>query len=319
MKTNANWVKDHGGEAQIKAMGLAVSVKEIPPSLIDEKQSRMHSGRLDAPVDSELADQYREDMRRGDAFPMLITCETSGGKMMILGGNTRHEALKPLGFDSIPVYVVECKNEETREMLPRILNATHGKRSTLEDRTKQAIAASKRFAWPVNKAALLFKIGEHTLRNALKASETAAALSQKGVSSSHLSQGHLIALGKLGSQSVMVPMAKLVSEARLTSDLTSELVKEICDIKTSEIDKIARVSELARKYATNGAEPPLAIKVDGNKLDKKKRCIRVLCQVETVIKGCKSFQGIGIPKDDSGKSLIGRWKAVAERILSLEE
>jgi hypothetical protein len=302
--------------AQLSLMGLNYERRTVAIESIDKTESRKHTGRLTAPVNTDIAKRYAECMKKGDIFPALIGWQTKQGKIILLGGNHRHEAAEIISAKTLDICLLKDKpSEEVMTMLPRVLNRTHGIVSTDEEAESAAIVGIKQYGWPIQKAAELLKLSEGTVKRLVRSNAVSEAIAQRGLNPKQLTRTHLNNLASLPNENVIVQMAKVAIDSKISADELAEDIKLVTKVKRSEIDQLAKVAEIARARTLAS---PLSKIVSRNGSHDRTVLLKGLTGMERSVKDIRTLEKFEF--DDSDLKLIkGRLLALSTKLHLLSE
>lgn len=233
-----HWLTEHG---------TTFTLRRVLMADVDIDRSHRNQARIGAAVDPQTAGMYVEAIRNGADFPPPVGYYEDG-KFIFIDGNHRHAAYRTLGMDEIEAYVVDAPSETQLKMLTWDANTKHGKPTTLAERIEQA-------AWLVETgskgvdAARALNIPPAPLYAVLQRIEVDKRLDRLGFNYALLSKSTRHTMARLKLDPVLLKMATLARDAKLSSATVDRIVKEVTD-KTTEADQLAQIDiEKARNEA----------------------------------------------------------------------
>lgn len=141
-------------------------VSDVPTSDFDIDKSLKNQARFEA-INEDTVEQYKEGVDRGDAFPAVIAFRRRrGGKLEIIDGNHRLVAHERAG-KPIDVYEVATGTRpQTTTLMTFAFNTRHGRPTSEEERTQQALYLMENGA-TMGVAAGAVNVPERILRRAV--------------------------------------------------------------------------------------------------------------------------------------------------------
>lgn len=218
-----------GRDAKVEAWLDARHVKWVfDPALavdaIDTAKSRANQARLEV-LDVDVAERYALDMRNGAVFPAVLARSRPRAKrVVLLGGNHRHQAHLDAGHATLPAYVVECE-DETATLLMYEDNRRHGLPPSKTERTRQA-AHLVAMGWLAKDAAAAVGVTKGDLSRASgvdRATARARALKVGGFD--RLPASTRWSLGKANLDPVFTAAARLTTAAGLNTHDVDALIQ----------------------------------------------------------------------------------------------
>ena len=193
---------------------------------IDLKESEQNQARFLA-IHPETVELYTAAMEDGAEFPPIVIYRAKiGGKVRssVLDGNHRIRSAMAAGFTSAEMLVVTEATEAQRELFIYEANAKHGLPTTMAERVAQGV-----FLVGLGNQALevaqALGVPERKLWAAVRAKRARTRLERLGVKMNpKWSDGLLQRFGSVRSDVVIVPLIKLVNDARLSPNESEALV-----------------------------------------------------------------------------------------------
>jgi len=237
---------DVDAETVLRMVGVEYVVKEISLQEIDWRESSNNCARLWHPLNEERIEEYGRAMTLGDVFPMpVVECASLG--MVILGGNQRLNAAQRINANMrLKVYVVKPLIEVHREMLIRSLNSRHGWGSEKDERAEHATYLVRKHGASVADVARLMMVSDGIVSMRVRAEETRAFLSRKGVQCQTLPLQALASLATIQDEKHAVAIGKLAVEKKATGDQVSQVTA-----KLKAVSSAAEKQKVIREFDTN--------------------------------------------------------------------
>ena len=303
MTETLKWMPDKKIENELVRLGIKWDAVDVPLSSIDQIRSSMNPGRDEVLMPDEV-ERYVLAMTRGAVFPYGVACRSPKGRFINLGGKHRERAAEKYGSNSMMFYVLRGDlDDQQQAVLTTALNSIEGVANTKAHRIRQGLYLIKEFGWTAKKAADALLLPVCAIENAYKEDAVAIRLTEHGVSVKGFTPTHLRELSKIKLDRVLDSAAKLVSEAGLTADQTSEIAKNAC-LHRDELKQLEVVSTFKKQYIGNGLPEP---KPTGeySRFRKLKTC---LTGIENII-DVKSPGGLQVPANDRAE--------IAKRFITL--
>lgn len=141
-------------------------VPNVRPTQFDHAKSLHNQARFD-PIDQTVVDLYTESVRRGDIFPAVIAYRPAKGqRFVIVDGNHRLAAHTAVGVEFDMYEIAQDTDPHMIALLTFALNTRHGKPTSEEERTHQAVYLLDNGA-SIEAAAAAVSIPVKTLKKAL--------------------------------------------------------------------------------------------------------------------------------------------------------
>lgn len=196
---------------------------------IDTAKSRANQARVDAPIIEEVRDRYTADWARGDTFPAVIAHQPTARsrKVILLGGNHRHEAALANNATTIAAYIVMC-DPNLAQVIAYADNAHHGYPPSTKERVRQAVHLIG-LGWTAENAAAAVGVSGAAVSIARKATEGARRARDLKIPGYDLiaSQATQVSLARIPSDPVFEAAVRYAVDAGLSSTDADKLTKRL--------------------------------------------------------------------------------------------
>lgn len=204
-------------------------LSQLNTALFDIDRSLQNQARFEA-LDEDTVEQYREAVERGDPFPAVIAYRPrKNGKLLIIDGNHRLAAHDRAGA-TIDVYeVAQGTRPQTVALMTFAFNTRHGRPTSEEERTSQALYLINSGA-SLGAAASAVNIPERVLKRAVakaNADKRAAEVMGDLREWNALPQSSKARLLNITTDEGFKDAVHLTYAARLGSEEVFELVSEL--------------------------------------------------------------------------------------------
>lgn len=297
------WTVDPSAEQVLNEFGIKAAVGTVSLTDIDWEASRSNHARiLGKPIDEDLVEEYAQGFVNGDAFPMPVV-RNVGKKYVIVGGNHRLSALERSGGQDFQAYVIDTKDTQTADLLPRVLNRRGGRRTGKEEAFQHAMYAVREYGMTIRQAAQLFGLQEKAISAKMIVNETRSHLVSLGVpQATAFGDATLKALNAIkDNDNVLTAAAQIVAKAKMTGDEAATLTRDIKHART-ENSKIAVIADYESKLGTRNGNPE-------NKKTRRlvrMKFLRSLTSLEGVVKKANTLARVQITEPEERKDVSRR-------------
>jgi hypothetical protein len=318
------WTQDTYAESKLKEFGATYTVKDIPVSSINWKESSKNHARADKPITDELVEDYALAMESGDIFPMIVVMLIPGSKeYIVLSGNHRFKAADLKGEKTIKAYVISSDEASALDVLPRIFNRGHGLRQTKDEAIRNAIWTINAHSMTIQRAAELFGLKPDAIAKQIKIEHTRAILESGGVKAHRIPNTAIHRLSAVALDNVMIALGRIVSDAGLSVEQTNDMVLDVRKVENkSEPQQMAAVAEWENRFLTRRISQSSVEDVAEEIEVKKTRSVRVkfitiLTTMERMVAGKKRLSNLGIESKDEKQIIQSRLNDLSKKLNSL--
>jgi len=251
-------------------------------------------------IDQEAVNSYAVCMKNGDIFPPIVIAMI-GKKYVSISGNHRCSAARQIGKESWDSGVIEVINASQRQIenVAFILNKTHGKPLSPDDRVSAAIQFVKQTGSTQEEAGKIFGVTPNQVSRTLTYEKAIARIDKTDytpgmkISVKSINKDALVKLNQLTDENVFINTAILVKKAKMLNTEVDSFVDELKKKNTTkqQLDLIeSKLGEGERiKKSTAGA--------DG----KVKRMIRSIESAKVILGKIAEEQANVIPPEVRGE------------------
>lgn len=202
-------------------------------------------------------DEYRQQMANGAVFPPILLRET-GGKPLLIDGNTRLAAARKAGRKTFPAIIVDTKTPEMALILAAAVNQMGGERLSASEAHEAAILMMQQ-KYP--DGAIARELGRdlsqvrrwRNQQEVLKRAEALGLTEQTKM----LSAGTLGKLAEVRHEAPFAELTRLFADVRPAEKQAKEMVGQIVQA-TSDEAAIKAIQELREELAPAGPPPHAA-------------------------------------------------------------
>lgn len=225
------WNKDHFAEQQMKKMKVQWSIVDVSIDDIDWEGSEANTARPQDKIDNAFVEELSIAIKNGDHLPMPVLLLVKKGKFIIYSGNHRLRGARIAGVESFPAYVFESNDVLVLSNLQKALNPPT---LSVPRAARLAFARDAHMnGMKASAAAKLFSLNESSLHNFIRAMKTRKELAFLGQEKSEkIPTAIITSLSRIKNEHVLQRAARLVSEAKMTTDETNRMVFEINEART---------------------------------------------------------------------------------------
>lgn len=322
--TQQQWTNDAYAESKLDEFGAKYTVKDIPLTSVNWKESSKNHARADKPITEDLVEDYALAMESGDIFPMIVVMLIPGSKeYIVLSGNHRFKAAELRGEKTIKAYVATSDDPSALDVLPRIFNRGHGLRQSKDEAVRNAIWTINAHAMTIQRAAELFGIRPDAIAKQIRIEHTRATLESGGVKAHKISSTAIHRLSAIRIDNVMIAVGRIVADAGLSSEQAGDIVMDIRKVENkSEPQQMALVAEWENRFLTKRlSQTSVESAVDEVSI-KRTRTIRVkfvtaLTTMERLVAGKKRMSQFGIENKDDKRTIQSRLNDLSKKLNSL--
>lgn len=208
---------------------------------------------------TQRIEEYRQQMANGAIFPPVLLRET-GGKPLLVDGNTRLAAARRVGRKTFPAIVVDTKTPEMALILAAAVNQMGGERLTAAEAHEAALLMMKQ-GYPDN--AIARELGRdlsqvRRWRNQQEATKRAETLNLSP-QVKQLSAGALGQLANIRYETPFVELTKLFADVRPNEKNAREMVQQVNQAASDE-EAVKVIQDLREDLAPAGPPPHVATK-----------------------------------------------------------
>lgn len=301
----AIWKIDEAAEAELNGMGIKWRQVLIEHERISVKDSR-HNGARRHRLDESVVADYRECMKRGNVFPMIVVCQIDNrGKYIIAGGNHRHAALTGLSTAAFPVMSCSVSAVEFA-ILSRRLNRANGKRESRADRVKQAAELVQVYGLDQVAAAEAMDIPRSTLQKEIRASEVREAIAElTGDECKEVPNTVIVAMAKFRNDHNVLSGLATLAKSGVGSEEMSGVVRKLQGLPTeaAKVEMLTTMQDQRKKKTVGGREVSMKIAQNFR---------RITTQLENIVskgESCKMQM-----EEPELKAIAKRMAAMAETV-----
>lgn len=274
------WHPDVRAESVLRLFKLEAKLGLHDLDEIDEAKSIANQAR-EVPIDQEMVDSYAIRMQAGDSFPAGVAIR-DGKKLILFGGNHRFRAAKEAGRSTMLLYVIETEDSMTIDLLPKRLNSIEGKRQEKSELTR----------------AVLRMLG------AEKATERLVA---KGAPA-NMGATVLYQLSQIENDNSMAHAARIASAAKLTGDITRQLVDDV-RAKRTEAEQGNVLNNWQKKLSVSNGEHAATVV----KRSVKSEFFRAFTCFERVLQNKRTLDQFQITRVSDKEDIKERWKKLRKQ------
>lgn len=252
------FVKDQKVEANLKAMGIAFEVANVPKEKIDFPEGLRRQARLINGLNQDYVIQLSLKMAEKEAaFPFIILHKPPHGKFWPVSGNHRAAAWE-LAFPdetNIDAYIITIKDPVMMDVFPRVVNVWEsGIGFSREEKVMNARWCIEHHSMPVAEAATLFGVKQNWIYRANAAAEAKRIVADiRGASG--LSNSLLGMLHTLGDPDVI----RAVAQTLISYDAGHvEKLAVLADVKAKETsaERLKEVKRWNKIFTERQEQPP---------------------------------------------------------------
>lgn len=318
------WTNDQYAEIKLKEFGAQYTVKDIPLSSVNWKESSKNHARADKPITEDLVEDYALAMESGDTFPMIVVMLIPGTKeYIVLSGNHRFKATELIGSKTIKAYVASSDDASALDVLPRIFNRGHGLRQSKDEAIKNAIWTINAHNMTIQRAAELFGLRPDAIARQVRIEHTRAVLEAGGVKAHRINNTSINRLSAISLDNVMIAAGRIVADAGLSVDQTEDIVKDIRKVENrSEAHQMGVVAEWEKRFLTKSIAKASVEEAVQEVATRRTRTLRVrfvtaLTTLERLVAGKKRLIQLGIEDKDDKTTIQSRLHDLSKKLNSL--
>lgn len=244
------WLDERGMEYEY--------VDAFPVGEIDMERSLKNQARLVHPIDEAIVEQYAADMADGDEFPPIVLWPGSprNGHVLVSGIHRTLAALTA-SRETLPAFVLKTDNKTQVSVLTYEANTTHGKATTLAERSQQALfLVDSGLSTP--DAARLLHIDKKTLSRLAQIRRGRERLAAQGFKRlDRWADFTVQRLESLRADEVLKAAGQLVQDAGLNTEQVNELIVQANKLR-SDADQLKLIEEERKRLA-----PMISAKMGG--------------------------------------------------------
>ena len=308
------WLKSETTEKILKGFGLEWDVQDIPLNQIDDELSSNNHARRQRLDDSVVTD-YLAAMEQGEDFPMGVAIKQPGtGKFLVLGGNHTRKAAEEYDQKSMGFYVIDSKDPQVLDLLPKALNRKHGLRKGREEAIQDAINAMAVHKITPNQAADMFGVHVHTLHVNNRVTLALRRFKQLGVKAEQMPRNAIVKLNTIPIDSVVEAAVRAAEKQKMTGPEVHALVDAIHEERSSEKSQL-KVVDAFESSLRGGAKVTMS---KGTEQERYwARYVRLLSTLDVLLRNKKSMRQLGCKDSNEKARVVVIQKGLSQKLHAL--
>ncbi len=238
------WLTRHGVEWHCE--------KDVPLSRVDWEASLKNQARLKVSLMPKHVDDLAMSVLQGDRLPDPIGYYNKEGRVIIISGNHRvaaYRQINDLKLGNVPAidwYIVTTYPAKI-DILTRTSNIYEGEPTPEEEKLEQALHLCREYNYSPTDAAKECKIARSTLNTAIETESVRERLAKYRFSDK-LPLTTISKLYRIKQDNALVETAKLVKEAQLSSEETTEIATRVERAAASPKQQEQILGQLRKEY-----------------------------------------------------------------------
>ncbi len=226
--------------------------KDVPMSRVDWEASLKNQARLFQSLIPKHVDDIAMSILEGQKMPDPVGYYNKEGKIIIISGNHRVAAYRQINdlklgnVEALDWYIVNTYPEKI-DILSRTSNMDEGIPTPEEERLLQALHFCRVHNYSHIDAAKEFRISKTTVSTALEAESVRERLVKQRFIDT-LTPTTLVKLYRIKQDDALVETAKLVKEAQLSAEETTEVAKRVVKAEASPKQQEQVLVQLRKEY-----------------------------------------------------------------------
>jgi hypothetical protein len=308
------WLEHKPTEAILKSYGLMWRIDEIPLNQIDDELSSNNHARRQRLDDSVVTD-YLAAMEQGEDFPCGVAVKQPGtNKYLVLGGNHTRKAAEEYDQKAMGFYVIETKDPEILDTLPKVLNRKHGLRKPREEAIQDAINAMVIHKLSATDAADKFGVHVHTLHVNQRVTLALRRFKGLGVKAEQLPRNAIVKLNTIPIDSVVEAAVRAAEKQKMTGPEVHAMVDAVQEERSSEKSQL-KVVDAFETSIRGGAKTPLS---KGTEQDRYwARYIRLITTLDAMLRNKKSMRQLGCRDSVDRNRILPLQKSLSQKLHAL--
>lgn len=282
----------------------------VPLQNFDRERSLKNKGRMTA-LNDDAVERYTLDMKRGSQFPALIAFWDDKKKLILITGNNRLEAARRAGRTHLDAYCLDVEHPAVIERLTRTANNIEGVGIDADERMLHAIELVRNHGYVATTAAAECRISYDVLKDRLRADDVQRRLLRVGAAdkASQVHSRTLSRMARVQSDVVLVALADLAADAKLSSSQVQTLVEDVLAAGSEE--RALTVLDLTRaaphiqtqiQLTAGGRHPkPRAAQSPYQKL------VRAMGTLRGVVVAARSLEDLGLGDPETREKVRVAW------------